>query len=114
MLCIMLCRLLLLHSESLGQTRCSFYYYHCSAVKSILDSKRQKSFGILACSETKVEHYRLAQKICLFPEVLREHLENRRTKLLNIRRDDVSKPIALLDQIQAQILSLKALESAAP
>eukprot|EP00435_Cladocopium_sp_Y103_P055268 s992_g18.t1 len=57
------------------------------------------------------KHYSLAQKICLFPEVLREHLENRRTnKLLNIRRDDVSKPIALLDQIQAQIFSLKELD----
>ncbi|CAL1164731.1 unnamed protein product [Cladocopium goreaui] len=57
------------------------------------------------------KHYSLAQQICLFPAVLREHLENRRTnKLLNIRRDDVSKPIALLDQIQAQIFSLKELD----
>lgn len=57
------------------------------------------------------KHYSLAQKICLFPAVLREHLENRRTnKLLNIRRDDVSKPIALLDQIHAEIFSLKELD----
>lgn len=63
----------------------------------------------------KEKHYSLAQKICLFPAVLREHLENRRTnKLLNIRRDDVSKPIALLDQIHAQIFSLKELDVSAP
>ena len=59
----------------------------------------------------QVKHYNLARKICLFPQVLREHLENRRTKLLDIWRDDVSKPMALLDQIQAEILSLKELES---
>ena len=63
----------------------------------------------------KEKHYSLAQQICLFPAVLREHLENRRTnKLLNIRRDDVSKPIALLDQTQAQIFSLKELDVSAP
>jgi hypothetical protein len=63
----------------------------------------------------KEKHYSLAQQICLFPAVLREHLENRRTnKLLNIRRDDVSKPIALLDQIQGQIFSLKELDVSAP
>ena len=63
----------------------------------------------------KEKHDSLAEKICLFPAVLREHLENRRTnKLLNIRRDDVSKPIALLDQIHAQIFSLKELDVSAP
>ena len=68
---------------------------------------------IYGCSlvPDQVKHYNLARKICLFPQVLREHLENRRTKLLDIRRDDVSKPMALLDQIQAEILSLKELES---
>ncbi|CAJ1385221.1 unnamed protein product [Effrenium voratum] len=53
----------------------------------------------------------LANDLQLFPEVLREHLENRRTKLLEICRDDVSKPMALLDKIQAQIMALKQLES---
>ncbi|CAE7724277.1 unnamed protein product [Symbiodinium pilosum] len=55
-------------------------------------------------------HYELAQHICLFPEVLREHLENRRTKLLNIRRDDVSKPMALLDRVHSRVSSLRLLE----
>ena len=55
-------------------------------------------------------HYELAQHICLFPEVLREHLENRRTKLLNIRRDDVSKPMALLDRVHSRVSSLLLLE----
>ncbi|CAE7194491.1 unnamed protein product [Symbiodinium sp. KB8] len=55
-------------------------------------------------------HRRLAQDICLFPEVLREHLENRRTKLLNITRDDVNKPLALLDRVHSRISGLLLLE----
>ncbi|CAE7664382.1 unnamed protein product [Symbiodinium sp. CCMP2592] len=55
-------------------------------------------------------HRQLAQDICLFPEVLREHLENRRTKLLNITRDDVNKPLALLDRVHSRISGLLLLE----
>ncbi|CAE7348112.1 unnamed protein product [Symbiodinium natans] len=55
-------------------------------------------------------HRKLAEDIRLFPEVLREHLENRRTKLLNIRRDDVNKPLALLDRVHYCISNLLLLD----
>ena len=44
------------------------------------------------------------------PKCWREHLENRRTKLLNITRDDVNKPLALLDRVHSRISGLHLLE----